>query len=52
MDLIGIGLPQTEREKPQAVLSILSQFVALFINLEVLGKDLLHARAQPSFTGS
>lgn len=47
--LIGIVLPQTDGGKPQAALSILSLW--LLCNLEVLGRGLLHARAQPCFTG-
>lgn len=48
MDLIGIGLLQTEATG----CAVNSQFMALFFNLEVLGRELLHAKAQPSFTGS
>lgn len=52
MDLIGIGLPQTESLKPQAALSILCR-LWLFCNLKELGRGLLHhAWVQPCFTGS
>lgn len=42
---------ESQRLRPNTTWAILSQFVVLYCNSEVLERDLLHVRAQSRLTG-